>query len=85
MKAVKQLPAGFDKSLVEIEFKIENPKLVTQELILKLIDCYNQAQEFYDATDRDLADIYRMKIAMLFSKPHVQLIYNGGKAPEKID
>ena len=47
--------------------------------MLTLIDMYNQAADFYDdnSKDRDLAEIYRMKIAMLFLKPHVMVIYGG--------
>jgi hypothetical protein len=37
---------------------------------------YNQAADHYDiGEDKDLAEIYRMKIAMLFVKPHVMVIY----------
>ncbi len=61
---------------------MEQPKLVNKELVLKLIDCYNEAAEHYDKTDRDLADIYRMKIGMLFSKAHVQQVYNSDKVTE---
>ena len=72
------LPAGFEKKLFELEFSIENPKLVTQATILQLIDMYTKAAEHYDKIkDNSLSDIFRQKISLLFMKPHIMQIYQG--------
>lgn len=61
---------------MELEFRVEQPKSANKQSVLELIDLYNQAADHYDSTqERDLAEIYRLKIAMLFAKPHVMQIY----------
>jgi hypothetical protein len=41
---------------------------------------YNQGADFYDKTnDNDKAELYRMKIAMLFCKPKVLEVYQATK------
>ena len=65
------LPPGFEKALIEHEFNVEwLGQQATKDQVLLLISMYTQAAENYDRVqDRSLAEIYRMKLQMLFTKP----------------
>jgi hypothetical protein len=67
-----KLPEGFDLTVVNLEFKLEKEKDLTSEVIHELIGMYTQAADFYDKqNERDRAELYRMKMTMLFCKPKV--------------
>ena len=52
-------------------------------MVIALLGMYTQAANHYDEVrDNRYAELYRQKIPMLFIKPHVALIYGGGKKEE---
>ena len=60
---------------MQLEMQIEKGE-ATQETVQQVITLYTQAAAHYDATnERQLGEIYRQKIQMIFMKPHVLAIY----------
>ena len=48
-------------------------------MVIQLLEMYTKAANHYDEVrDTSFAELYRQKIALLFCKPHVALIYGQG-------
>ena len=75
----KDLPTGFQESVLDKEFQIEKGSVD----LMDLMQLYQSAVEHYDSIgDSTKASIYSQKIQFLFMKPHIKEIFMK-PAPEK--
>lgn len=74
---MQKLPDGFEMKVISLEFLIEKEKdLLKRETVHDLIGMYTQAADYYDkVNERERAELYRMKMTMLFCKPKVMEAY----------
>mmetsp|Transcript_33531 Transcript_33531/g.51531 ORF Transcript_33531/g.51531 Transcript_33531/m.51531 type:complete len:149 (+) Transcript_33531:256-702(+) len=68
----RNLPQGFEQSVIHQEFEIEKGGVELTELI----ELYQNAVEYYDSIgDVKNSSIYKQKIQFVFLKPHISKLY----------